>query len=529
MTEEKRVYVRKASGLVRAIGAFGALAVCIGAVSPGSGRFLALIGAISWPGLIVPLWLLIGAVMCFFHAMLYAQIGGAMPRSGGDYVFVNRVIHPVIGFMMSFTFMVTMAFTIGGAVVPDVVFRGIGFGAWSLGVVTNNPGLVSWGIEISNSPTWWFIIGTIAMVIALLIMVAPTKVWLRIYEVALILSIITAIAMGIIFALNSHVDFVAAWNRLLPNVAYSTFISTAENLGCPIGVPSDIAATISGAVLAFWIYLGYQYAVNFAGEIKEATKSIPIAVIGSLILALFAHEIVYFFAVPVVTDDFLRAAGWLFYVERGALPIGFTGVDFASFLLFPNPVWVILVSGTTVLTIVAFWMTAMLTFSRTMFAWSFDRILPSKAAYVTARTRTPLISMIVGFVIIELGVAVACFMGPALVHFNWLFVATLMTCIAAIAGIVFPLKKNLFELAPSYVKKGKLISIMGAITLGIFIFMAYTILALPAIYGPVTEWTIAWVVGLMALAAIIYYASRWYHLKTEGIDITLASKEIPPA
>lgn len=529
MTEEKRVYVRKASGLIRAIGPIGALAVCIGAVSPGSGRFLALIGAISWPGLMVPLWLLIGAVMCSFHAMLYSQIGGAMPRSGGDYIFVNRVISPVIGFMMSFTFMITMAFTVGGAVVPDVVFRGIGFGAWSLGVVTNNPGLVSWGIEVSNSPLWWFIIGTIAMVIALIVMSAPTKVWLRIYEVALALSILTAVVMGIVFAVNTHGSFVAAWNRFLPDVSYNSFISTAEDLGCPMGVPGSIAATISGAVLAFWIYLGYQYAVNFAGEIKEATKSIPVAVIGSLILALFAHEIVYLFAVPVVTDDFLRAAGWLFYVERGALPIGFTGVDFASFLLLPNPVWVILVSGTTVLTIVTFWMTAMLTFSRTAFAWSFDRIVPSKLAHVTSRTRTPIVSMIVGFIVIELGVAVACFMGPALVHFNWLFVATIMTCIASIAAIIFPLKKALFDLAPSYVKKGKAIAIIGAITLGIFLFMAYTILALPAIYGPVTEWTIAWVVGLMVLAAIIYYASRWYHLKTEGIDITLASKEIPPA
>ncbi|MEM3640370.1 MAG: amino acid permease, partial [Candidatus Bathyarchaeia archaeon] len=331
MTEEKRIYVRKASGLIRAIGAFGALAVCLGAVSPGSGRFLALIGAISWPGLMVPLWLLIGAIMCFFHAMLYSQIGGAMPRSGSDYIFVNRILHPVIGFMMSFAFIITMAFTVGGAVVPDVVFRGIGFGAWSLGVVTNNPGWVAWGIEVSNSPLWWFIIGTIAMVIALFVMIAPMKVWLTIYEVALVLSVATAIIMGIIFAINTHGSFVAAWNRLLPNVPYNTFISTAENLGCPMGVPGDLGATISGAVLAFWMYLGYQYAANFAGEIKEATKSIPIAVIGSMLLALIVHEVVYVFAIPVVTDDFLRAAGWLFYVERGALPIGFTGVDFASF------------------------------------------------------------------------------------------------------------------------------------------------------------------------------------------------------
>ena len=108
----------------------------LGAVSPRSGSFLALIGAVS---LIVPLWSLIGVITCFFHTMLYSQLEGAMPSSGGDYVFVNRILHPVIGLRTSFTFIITMAFTVEGAVVPDVVFRDIGFDAWSLGVVTNNP------------------------------------------------------------------------------------------------------------------------------------------------------------------------------------------------------------------------------------------------------------------------------------------------------------------------------------------------------------------------------------------------------
>ncbi|MEM1586643.1 MAG: APC family permease [Candidatus Bathyarchaeia archaeon] len=530
MSEERKIYVRRASGLVRGIGPISALAICFGAICIGGGRFLPLIACISWPGLHAIGWLLLGFILCIFPAILYSQIGGSMPRSGGDYVFVSRVLHPIVGFMMSFVFMITLAFTLGGGTVTTAVYEGVGLCAWTLGLLYKNPAWIQWGIEAAVSPFWWFVLGTIMMVIALIIMLLPMKVWIRVFQASLILSLATAIVMGIIFAVNTYESFVASWNRLLPEVPYTQFISTAEAQGAPIGVPISLSASLAGAVLAYWLYLGYQYAAFFAGEIKDATKSIPIAVLGSLVAGVIGHLVVYVPAVPVVTHDYLAAAGWLFYVTPGALPISFTGIDFASFVLFPNPIWVILVTGGTILTHLAFWMTAMLVISRTMFSWAFDRIMPEKLAYVTERTRTPIVTMIISFILIELGLAVACFMGVVLVHFNWLFIATLMPAIAAIAAITFPLiRRHLLEISPSYVRKGNFVAIAGVISLAVYLFMAYTILVLPAIYGPVTEWTVTWIISLAVLAIIIYLVSRWYRLKTEGIDITLAFKEIPPA
>lgn len=530
MSEERKIYVRRASGLVRGVGPISALAICFGAVCIGGGRFLPLIGCISWPGLHVTGWIILGFLLCIFPAILYSQMGGSMPRSGGDYVFVSRVLHPIIGFIMSFVFMVTLAFTLGGATVTTAVYEGIGLCAWTLGLLSKNSAWVQWGIEAAVSPFWWFILGTIMMVIALIIMLLSMKVWIRVFQAALVLSLGTALIMGIIFAISTHEGFISSWNSLLPEIPYGKFISTAEAQGAPLGVSISLAATLAGAVLAYWQYLGFQYAAHFAGEIKEAAKSVPIAILGSLLAALFGYLVVYAPAIPVVTHDYLAAAGWLFYVTPEALPISFTGFDFASFVLFPNPIWVILVTGGTILTHLAFWMTAMLVISRTMFSWAFDRIMPGKMAYVTERTRSPIVAMIISFILIELGLAVACFMGVVLVHFNWLFIASLMPAIAAIAAIVFPwMRRHLFEVSPSYVRRAKFVTVAGVLSLAVFLYMAYTILVLPAIYGPVTEWTIAWIVGLAVFAIIIYTVSRWYRLKTEGIDITLAFKEIPPA
>ena len=41
-------------------------------------------------------------------ALLYGMLGAAMPRTGGDYVYISRVIHPALGFMTNWLFTVTV-------------------------------------------------------------------------------------------------------------------------------------------------------------------------------------------------------------------------------------------------------------------------------------------------------------------------------------------------------------------------------------------------------------------------------------
>jgi APA family basic amino acid/polyamine antiporter len=54
------------------------------------------------PFVILALWAL-GGVLALCGALSYAELAAALPRSGGEYHFLSRIYHPVIGFLSGFT------------------------------------------------------------------------------------------------------------------------------------------------------------------------------------------------------------------------------------------------------------------------------------------------------------------------------------------------------------------------------------------------------------------------------------------
>jgi APA family basic amino acid/polyamine antiporter len=51
---------------------------------------------------ILMLWA-IGGLIAVCGAMTYAELGAAMPRSGGEYNFLARIYHPAAGFVSGWT------------------------------------------------------------------------------------------------------------------------------------------------------------------------------------------------------------------------------------------------------------------------------------------------------------------------------------------------------------------------------------------------------------------------------------------
>ena len=90
--------------LKREIGAFGGVSIIAG-IMIGSGIFylgayvLQRVGMNS--GLALLCWI-IGGVISLFGGLAYAEMGAAMPQSGGRVVYLNEAYHPVVGFMCGF-------------------------------------------------------------------------------------------------------------------------------------------------------------------------------------------------------------------------------------------------------------------------------------------------------------------------------------------------------------------------------------------------------------------------------------------
>src|SRR5437879_791540 len=97
---EAGMYVRQATGLVRAAGKWSVLVYNINFVSIG----LMTLFAISfipafYPGSNIQLSFLLALVVVLPTSMVFAMLSVAMPRSGGDYVYVSRALGPAWGMM----------------------------------------------------------------------------------------------------------------------------------------------------------------------------------------------------------------------------------------------------------------------------------------------------------------------------------------------------------------------------------------------------------------------------------------------
>ena len=84
-------------------------------------------------------------------ALLYSMLGAAMPRTGGDYVYVSRVIHPALGFMTNWLFTLTVISFIGdaGYVFPS---SALNIFVATIGQMTNNQYLVTHSVWFTTQP-----------------------------------------------------------------------------------------------------------------------------------------------------------------------------------------------------------------------------------------------------------------------------------------------------------------------------------------------------------------------------------------
>ena len=92
---------------------------------------------------ILALWF-VGGVTALCGATTYAELGAALPRSGGEYNFLSRTYHPCVGFVSGW-----MSATIGFA--APAALAAITFGTYLASVF---PNLSSRWLAASSSSPW---------------------------------------------------------------------------------------------------------------------------------------------------------------------------------------------------------------------------------------------------------------------------------------------------------------------------------------------------------------------------------------
>ena len=118
----------------------------------GTGIFTSLgfqVGDLPTGFAIMALWA-IGGICALCGALSYAELGAALPRSGGEYHFLREIYHPAVGFVAGWT-----SATVGFA--APVAIAAIPFGTYVAGVVPGlNPLLLSFAvISITTLALLW--------------------------------------------------------------------------------------------------------------------------------------------------------------------------------------------------------------------------------------------------------------------------------------------------------------------------------------------------------------------------------------
>src|SRR5450755_2015740 len=88
------------SNLIRGLGLWYATAIVIGDII-GTGIFLVssdMARAVGSAALVFVAWI-VGGIIVLFGAFCYAELGAAFPKAGGNYVYLNRGLGPLWGFL----------------------------------------------------------------------------------------------------------------------------------------------------------------------------------------------------------------------------------------------------------------------------------------------------------------------------------------------------------------------------------------------------------------------------------------------
>jgi basic amino acid/polyamine antiporter, APA family len=237
-------------------------------------------------------------------------------------------------------------------------------------------------------------------------------------------------------------------------------------------------------------------------------------------------------AYGVAGSNFINSIAYIAAIGKNPLPM-LPYLGYLTSFATTNPVLAILPSIGFLFAALGVVIAIVLLLTRVFFAWSFDRILPTRISEVDDRFHAPRNALVV-VAVIGLIFCYLYYFTPALAYLTYGSLGLWgPQIVVGLAAMLFPYKrKNIFQQAPQFVQKkiGPVpwMVIFGLATLVGSVFN--TIIAILPVYtgAPINPLYIFAFV-LTVIVAPVIYAITYYHNKSIGIDMSLAFQELPPA
>jgi amino acid transporter len=469
------LFTRQSSGLVRELGVPAATAIALASVAVVNTFINFNAGLVSFSQVDMVLPLLLGAGIWFVAMFAYKYLLEAIPRAGGEYVYLSRIISPAAGAVIGISTAIAFTYTLSAN--ANFFASYVPFALTSLGAAFNSSSISNAAGNVTSQSAV-AIIGVSMLVVVGICSIFSLRRLAQVILGLVIFQLVAFLVLGFLLATHSHSDFVTALGQFSGHpTAYNDILAAAKKDNIPLGV--SLGTSILVVPFMVLNYNGVLYSYYVGGELKRPGRTYLYASVISIALLIVV---------------------WV-------------GV----WLLMLNTVDMAFVAVTT----------------RVLFALAFDRLLPIGLAKVSERNASPVNAIIlavlvgIGFTILGSLVSLANIVANIALFFALILLA------GSLAAVFLPLRR------PDLIKKAGATDIprVGGIPTATLWGSASTILALftvglivtnPSVFGALTFLSVASLVIVLVSGPVIYLIARQIRLSRSSIDLRLAMRELPP-
>ncbi len=270
-----------AAGLRRVLGPWTAASLVVGTVI-GSGIFLvprSMVNQVGSAEMVFLVWVA-GGLLFLFGALSYAELGAAMPKAGGEYVYLREAYGPLWGFLYGWTqTWVAKSGSIAGMATGFFYY-----------LANFRPGLegVLFTVRLPIGPGG-----------------GPLEISYGQLLAALVIMLLAGVnSVGVRFGGGVQVVMTAAKLALLAAII---FVGLGSGHGSPANLTSSIPASggvagfFAALVAALWAYDGWNNLSMAASDVARPQRNLPLALVAGALAIMAVYlgaNLAYFYVLP---------------------------------------------------------------------------------------------------------------------------------------------------------------------------------------------------------------------------------------
>lgn len=528
------LFARNATGLVRGVSQRSGLVINFITAHPTQALAAGFFFVFAlFPGGNYLIGLVLTVPLVLAMAYSFGLLTSMIPRSGGDYMLVSRVIHPAAGLISSFCMTLAAMLSLAYFGVAFVTI-GIGPALTGLGLIEHSHTLISWGTTIQADSAWKFAAGTAMLLVAALFLAGGWHLTLRIQNTVFWIVTLGLVAAIVPAIFTSRASFAKNFNRFLAPYthqanSYNSVLAKATRAGVNVHPAFSWGHSIPiiGFFATFAIYTWWSTFIG--GELREASSvktARNMALAGVISLA----------CVGICAAILFRTFGTAFMTAAngGGMPAQVTTAPTYFFLMagsVGNSVYAVILFVCYILYWPLVCYISFLQPTRMLFAYAFDGILPKAVTNVT-RKGAPWVALLISWILAVLTLLWGINAGS---FFQLITYATLIQLIAmglvCLSGVLVPWLRPQIYRGSSTQKRFlgiPVVSIAGAggIATAVFVWILYFHYA--SDFGFTDSAKFFGVTGGTIVLSVIYYLGAKLIRARQGVNINLAYAEIPP-